>query len=138
MKAQHARRRGRGRLTSLSHSRLPRPNIMHSSMAAPPRPPPELIEDAITEILRRLPPDEPAHVSRPRLPRLQAHRILCDPALLPPLVQPLPPNPSVARLIHRVTLCRSLPWLLPHHGCLTTDAPQLLLPPRLPPRPRSA
>ncbi|KAL6647778.1 hypothetical protein ACP70R_015215 [Stipagrostis hirtigluma subsp. patula] len=49
---------------------------------APPRAPPELIEDVTTEILLRIPPDEPAHLFRAALVCKPWHRILTDAAFL--------------------------------------------------------
>ncbi|KAF8731292.1 hypothetical protein HU200_016346 [Digitaria exilis] len=47
---------------------------------APPRPsPPPLIDDAIAEILLRLPPDEPEHLFRAALVCKPWLRVLCDP-----------------------------------------------------------
>ncbi|CAN6202904.1 unnamed protein product [Urochloa humidicola] len=46
---------------------------------APPRRPPELIDDAITEILLRLPPDDPACVVRASLVCKPWRRLLSDP-----------------------------------------------------------
>ncbi|CAL5067228.1 unnamed protein product [Urochloa decumbens] len=48
----------------------------------PPRPPPELIDDAVAEILLRLPPTEPEHLFRAALVCKPWLRILCDPAFL--------------------------------------------------------
>ncbi|KAF8702043.1 hypothetical protein HU200_033387 [Digitaria exilis] len=45
---------------------------------APPRSPPPLIDDAIAEILLRLPPDEPEHLFRAALVCKPWLRILCD------------------------------------------------------------
>nr|TKW30319.1 hypothetical protein SEVIR_2G028000v2 [Setaria viridis] len=49
---------------------------------APPRPPPALIDDVTTEILIRLPPDEPEHLFRAALVCKPWLRVLCDPAFL--------------------------------------------------------
>ncbi|OEL33440.1 hypothetical protein BAE44_0005542 [Dichanthelium oligosanthes] len=49
---------------------------------APPRPPPELIDDAVAEILLRLPPDEPAHLVRASLVCKPWRRILSSAAFL--------------------------------------------------------
>ncbi|CAN6213009.1 unnamed protein product [Urochloa humidicola] len=49
-------------------------------MAPPPRRPPPLIDDAIAEILLRLPPHEPEHLFRAALVCKPWLRILCDPA----------------------------------------------------------
>ncbi|CAN6202933.1 unnamed protein product [Urochloa humidicola] len=46
---------------------------------APPRRPPTLIDDAIAEILLRLPPHEPEHLFRAALVCKPWLRILCDP-----------------------------------------------------------
>ncbi|KAG2639672.1 hypothetical protein PVAP13_2KG022032 [Panicum virgatum] len=91
--------------------------------------PPELVEDALTEILLRLPPDSPA-------PPSSASPGAASSA--PPL-RPLPPLPSATRLLRGVLLPRPHPSLRPHHGRLPLPPggvrlPQLL-PPRLPPRP---
>ncbi|TVU13441.1 hypothetical protein EJB05_40498, partial [Eragrostis curvula] len=51
-------------------------------MAPPPRPPPELIEDAVAEILLRIPPDEPADLFRAALVCKPWRRILSDRAFL--------------------------------------------------------
>ncbi|CAL5078136.1 unnamed protein product [Urochloa decumbens] len=48
----------------------------------PSRPPPELIDDAVAEILLRLPPAEPEHLFRAALVCKPWLRILCDPAFL--------------------------------------------------------
>ncbi|XP_039793295.1 uncharacterized protein LOC120659281 [Panicum virgatum] len=49
---------------------------------APPRQPPELIDDAVAEILLRIPPDEPADLFRASLVCKLWLRIACDPAFL--------------------------------------------------------
>jgi hypothetical protein len=51
-------------------------------MAAPPRQPPELVGDAIAEILLRVPPKEPAHLVRASLVCKPWRRVLTDPAFL--------------------------------------------------------
>ncbi|KAL6647779.1 hypothetical protein ACP70R_015216 [Stipagrostis hirtigluma subsp. patula] len=45
-------------------------------------PPPELIDDAIAEILLRVSPDEPAHLVRASLISKPWHHLLTDPAFL--------------------------------------------------------
>ncbi|RLN33313.1 hypothetical protein C2845_PM03G19310 [Panicum miliaceum] len=47
---------------------------------SPPRLPPELADDAVAEILLRLPPDDPAHLVRAALVRRPWRRVLADPA----------------------------------------------------------
>ncbi|CAL5091718.1 unnamed protein product [Urochloa decumbens] len=47
---------------------------------APPRPPPELVDDAVAEILLRLPPDEPACLVRASLVCKRWRRFFADPA----------------------------------------------------------
>ncbi|CAM0146806.1 unnamed protein product [Urochloa decumbens] len=47
---------------------------------APPRPPPELVDDAVAEILLRLPPDEPRHLVRASLVCKRWRRVVADPA----------------------------------------------------------
>ncbi|GJN10407.1 hypothetical protein PR202_ga28497 [Eleusine coracana subsp. coracana] len=49
---------------------------------APPRPPPELIDDAVSEILLRIPPEEPAYLFRAALVCKHWRRILSDPSFL--------------------------------------------------------
>jgi hypothetical protein len=46
----------------------------------PPHPPPELVEDAVSEILLRLPPDEPACLVRASLVCKRWRRVVSDPA----------------------------------------------------------
>ncbi|KAG0541508.1 hypothetical protein BDA96_02G022600 [Sorghum bicolor] len=48
----------------------------------PPRPPPELMDELVGEILLRLPPDEPEHLFRAALVCKPWLRILCDPGFL--------------------------------------------------------
>ncbi|TVU40722.1 hypothetical protein EJB05_14195, partial [Eragrostis curvula] len=58
----------------------PHPNPSLTTMAtAPPRPPPELIDDAVAQILLRLPPDNPACLVRAALVCKPWYRILSDP-----------------------------------------------------------
>ncbi|TVU40752.1 hypothetical protein EJB05_14228, partial [Eragrostis curvula] len=59
----------------------PQPNPSLTTMAtAPPRPPPELIDDDVAQILLRLPPDDPACLVRAALVCKPWYRILSDPS----------------------------------------------------------
>ncbi|CAL5077093.1 unnamed protein product [Urochloa decumbens] len=57
---------------------IPHPNPRLAM--APSRPPPELVDDAVAEILLRLPPDEPRHLVRASLVCKRWRRVVADPA----------------------------------------------------------
>ncbi|CAL5076998.1 unnamed protein product [Urochloa decumbens] len=72
-------------------------------MAPPPPPLPELFDDAIAEILLRLPPGEPEHLFRAALVCKSWLRILCDPAFLR-RYRAYYGDPPLLGLLHRLLL----------------------------------
>ncbi|XP_022685324.1 uncharacterized protein LOC111258363 [Setaria italica] len=113
----------------------------HPLTTVPPRPPPALIDDVTTEILIRLPPDEPEHLFCAALICKPWFRVLYDPAFLHRYraTAPLPSSASSPQAPSPRRGPRT-PLRL-HHVDARLPPPGLRrpphAPPRLPPRPRA-
>ncbi|KAL6647765.1 hypothetical protein ACP70R_015202 [Stipagrostis hirtigluma subsp. patula] len=97
---------------------------------APPRPPPELYDDAVAEILLRLPPDDPASLARASLVCKPWLRLLSDPAFLrryaalhraPPVLGVLGDCIVGGRVVHRFVPTTSFRPRGPNRGGFLLD-----------------